>query len=124
MVKELLKACPFFKGAVNSTQPKKPQMRPASRPGPNIFPTNEPQGQSPLRGATVRTVHYFQSTAQPQDCHWSGSGLKLWLVFGGRVGGGGRPVTTVKDGSLRSQAVNPKKGVEAPGAESLKSQRL
>ena len=31
----------------------------------------------------------------------------LWLVFGGRVDGGGRPVTTVKDGF--PQAVNPKK---------------
>ena len=65
--------------------------------------------------ATGRTVHYFHSTAQPQVSHWSGSGLKLWLVFGGWVGGGGRPVTTVKDGSLRTQAVNPKKGWKLQG---------
>ena len=50
--------------------------------------------------ATVRTKHYFHSTAHPQVSHWSGSGLQLWLVFGGWVGGGGRPVTTVKDSSL------------------------
>ena len=91
MVKELLRACLFFKGAVNSTQPKKPQRGGASRPGPNTIPIEEPQGQSPLRGGTV---HYFQSTAQPQVSHWSGAGLKLWLVSLCRVGGGGRPVTT------------------------------
>ena len=59
---------------------------------------------------TVRTKHYFLSTAQPQVSHWSGTGLKLWFVSGSRVGGGGRPVTTVKDGSLGTQAVNPRKG--------------
>ena len=70
------------------------------------------------RRATVRTKHYFHSTAQPQVSHWSGSGLWLWLVFGGRVGGGGRPVTTVKDGSLRTQVVNPKKGWKLQGQNS------
>ena len=109
MNKELLKACPFFlrRSQLNSTQ--EASKRRASRPGPNIFPTKEPQGQSPLRGATVRTVYYFHSTAQPQVSHWSGAGLWLWLVSGSRVGGCGRPVTTVKDCSLRTQAVNPKK---------------
>ena len=61
MVKELLKAYPFLKA--QSTQPKMPQ-----RGGPvNIFLTEGPQGPSPLRGATVRTVHCFHSTAQPQE---------------------------------------------------------
>ena len=31
------------------------------------------------------------------------------------VGGGGRPVTTVKDGSGRTQAVGPKKGWKLQG---------
>ena len=104
MVKELLKACPFERRSqLNSTQ--EDSKRRASRPGPDVLPTEEPQGQSPLRGATVRTVHCFHSTAQPQVSHWSRAGLKLWLVSGGRVGGGGRPVTTVKDGFLRTQTV-------------------
>ena len=104
------------------------------RPGPVVLPTQEASGreagQTPRTSrppnqrtarpvasgrATVRTVHYFHSTAQPQVSHWSGTGLMLWLVFGGWVGGGGRPVTTVKDGSLRTQAVNPKKGWKLQG---------
>ena len=102
MVKELLKACPFLKA--QSTQPKKPQ-----RGGPvNIFRTEEPQGPSPLRGATVRTVHCFHSTAQPQESV-TGLGQVSSCGCGGRVGGGSRPVTTAKDGSLRAQAVNPTK---------------
>ena len=123
MVKELPKASPFkWRSQLNSTQ--EASKRRASGPGPVVHPTEEPQGQSPLRGATVRTVHYFHSTAQPQVSHRSGAGLMLWLVSGGRVGSGGRPVTTVKDCSLRTQAVNPKKGWEHPGKGSLKSQRL
>ena len=100
---------------LNSTQ--EASKRRASRPGPVVFLTKEPQGQSPLRGATVRTVHYFQSTAQPHVSHWSGAGLKLWLVSGGRVGGGGRPVTTVKDSSFTTQAVNPKQGRNLQGQD-------
>ena len=92
----------FFKA--QSTQPKKPQ-----KAGPvNIFRTTEPQGPSPLRGATVRTVHCFHSTAQPQESV-TGLGQVSSCGCGGRVGGGSRPVTTAKDGSLRAQAVNPDK---------------
>ena len=99
--------------APQSTQPKKPQKRRASRPGPDVHTacqasgreagqtpkTSRPPNQRTARPvasgrATVHTVHYFHSTAQPQVSHWSGTGLQLWLVFGGRVGGGGRPVTT------------------------------
>ena len=113
MVKELLKACPFKRRSqLNSTQ--EASKRRASRPGPDVFPTKEPQGQSPLRKATVRTVHYFHSTAQPQVSRWSGAGLQLWLVSGGRVGGGGRPV---KDLSLRTQAVNLKQGWNLQGQD-------
>ena len=100
-----------------SFQHKKPQGgRRASRPGPVVPPNQRTEaGQTPRTSrplnqrtarpvasgrATVRTKHYFHSTAQPQVSLWSGSGLMLWLVVGGRVGGGGRPVTTVKDSSL------------------------
>ena len=89
--------------------------RRARRPGPVVHPTKEPQGQSPrgeLRSARCTTStppHNHKSVTGPgqvSSCGW---------FFGGRVGGGGRPVTTVKDGSLRTQAVNPKKGWKLQG---------
>ena len=77
----------------SSFQHKKPQGgRRARRPGPVVHPTKEPQVN-----------------------HWSGSGLLRWSVSCGLVGGGGRPVTTVKDSSLRTQAVDPKKGWKLQG---------
>ena len=89
-------------------------MEAGSRPGPDVFPTKEPQGQSPLRGATVRKVHYFHSTAQPQVSHWSGAGV------GFRVSGR-RWWWTSDNGkgrlSLRTQAVNPKQGWNLQGQD-------
>ena len=71
MVKELLTARPFLKA--QSTQLSPRSLKVAGQSGPDVLPTEEPQGQSPLKGVTVRTVHYFHSTAQPQDSHWSGA---------------------------------------------------
>ena len=125
MVKELLKACPSSKGAVNSTQPKKPQRGGPVAQDQTSSQLQEPQGTSRLwRGATVRTVHYFHSTAQPQVSHGLGQVSSCGCFFrgsgrrsGGRVGGGGRPVHN-GNSSLRTQAGLKPKGVEPPGKES------
>ena len=95
----------------SSFQHKKPQGgRRARRPGPVVHPTKEPQGQSPL--GELRSARCTTST--PQHNHKSVTGLgqvsMLWSVSAGRVGGGGRPVTTVKHGSLRTQAVTRNRG--------------
>ena len=122
--------------APQSTQPKKPQRggpvaqdqtsiqrkksqggRRARRPGPVVHPTKEPQGQSPL--GELRSAQ--STTSTPPHNHKSVTGLgqvsSCGWVFGGRVGGGGRPVTTVKDSSLRTQAVNQKQGRNLQGKD-------
>ena len=116
MVKELLKACLSLKAQSTQLNPRSLRGGPVAQDQTSSQQENR-KGQSPLRGATVRTVHYFNSTAQPQVSNRSGAGLMLWLVSGCRVGGGGRPVTMVKDSSLRTQAVNPKKGWNLQGKD-------
>ena len=110
-----------------SIQRKKPQGgRRARRPGPVVHPTKEPRRAKPPRPpnqrtarpvasgrATVRTVHYFHSTAQPQISNWSGTGLRWWST---NDNGNGR--------LSQDTSGLPEKGVEAPRTESLKSQRL
>ena len=125
-----LTACRFLK-APQSTQPKKPQRggpvaqdqtstqrakpqggRRARRPGPVVQATGQsPRGE--LRSARCTTStppHNHKSVTGPGQVSCCG-----WF-FGCRVGGGGRPVTTVKDGSLRTQAVNRKKGGSSRGS--------
>ena len=101
--------------APQSTQPKKPQRggpdaqdqsstQPKNRKASRLGESYSPHGALlPLHRTTTS-----QSLVRDRS-------LAVVGFFGGRVGGGGRPVTTVKDGSLRTQAVNPKKGWKLQG---------
>ena len=93
------------------------QLNPRSlyRGGPDAqdqtsHPTKEPQGQSPLGELrSAQSTATANSTAQPPVSHRSGSGFLTVVGLGVGSGGGGRPVTTVKDGSPKTQAVNHEK---------------